>query len=280
MNEQNENIENTENIENVETEQQEELYRVVEPEVIKMTATQRIAALFTAPTELMKNVKAYPVVLVPFLIVFVLGIISIFPMMPVTDMINEEMANILMERFPEAAVHLTPAGDYYGDFVVPEAFINAVMIVSFAVNAALTPLFTVFITTLGILIISKIMRGKATFVQTFSMYMHVYVITAVGILVVYLLMMLTGSIVDMTSLAAVLPMDVRIDDPLFGVLSGVAVFPIWATIITFIGVKAINEFCNTKAAIVTAIVYLAGIALTVGVLAFSMWVVNATWGAM
>jgi len=255
-------------MENNQNMQHEELTRMVEPEVVKMSAVQRIISIFAAPGELMRNIKVYPVILVPFLVSVVIGLIAIIPTLPATEMVNQELSHISIERYGVDLLDFT-AADEYGDLELG-ATMDAIQLVSLVAMAFVLPLLVSFIGTLIIFILSKILRGKATFGRLFSMCMHIYVISAVGSVVVAVLMVLTGSIVDVTSLAAIVMPQGRLDMVSYNALAAIALFPIWAAILEFIGVKILNEFSNVKAGIVIAIGFAIYVAIHV-VLAMLTW---------
>ncbi|MCL2578018.1 MAG: YIP1 family protein [Defluviitaleaceae bacterium] len=260
----------------------EELTRMVEPEIIKMGVGQRIIALFTAPSELMRNIKAYPVILVPFLLALVLGLITIVPARQATQLANQELSHIFIERYGAGVDNpfdVASLADEYGESIVSEGFIDAVTMVTLVFSAVFMPFIVSLLAGLGFFILSKIMRGPVKFGQMFSMYMHIYVITALGALVTSLLISLTGSIVDITSLAAVVTPNGRLDEVSYNVFASIAVFPVWATILSFIGVKILNDFSAIKAGIAAGIVYISVVAVNVIAVMSTWWVYDAFMAA-
>ena len=250
-------------------EQHEELTRMVEPEVIKMGAVQRVISIFAAPGELMHNIKAYPVILVPFLLSVVLGLIAIAPNLQVTEMTTQEMSHISIERYGvDLFAELTMA-DEYGETAMDA--MGAFTIITLVVSAILGPLLMSFFATLGIFILSKIFRGRAKFMQLFSVYMHAYVIVALGTIVSASIMAATGSISEMTSLAPFIMPEGNIATPAYIVLMSIAIFPVWATVVIFFGVKIVNEFSALKAAIITVIYYATFVAINVVILMITWW---------
>jgi len=243
----------------------EELTRMVEPEIIKMGAINRIISIFVSPGELMKNIKAYPVFLVPFLVSVILGLAAVAPSQVVSERATIEMGNIYIERIGVNPFDVGALLDEYGDSELAAAM-NVFTMVTFIATAVIGPLLLSFIYTIFLFMFSKIARGQTTFGQMYAMCMHVYVISALGALIGAVLMSTTGSLVDLTSLAAVLIPNGRIDNPVFNFLSMITVFAVWAAIVTFIGVKTLNEFSNIKAGVVTVIVTFGGIGLIVGFL--------------
>jgi hypothetical protein len=249
--------------------------REMPQEVVKMTAGQRVVALVTAPSELMENIKAHPVILAPFLVALVIGLVSVFSMVGYTQILMREQENAFIVRFPEAESPPMFSGgaNYYGEPELPENVMSIVLFVTHGFGAAVNPFFISVFATLGLFILSKIFRGKTTFGQMFSMYMHVYIILALGVLVTTTIAVLTGNFVDMTSLAAVIMPRGSMDDAMFHLLSAIAIFPVWGAALTFFGVKVLNGFSNVKAGIVAVIAY----CVYIGVHVVSMMV---NWCAM
>jgi hypothetical protein len=254
----------------------EELTRIVEPETIKMKAMQRIISLFMSPGELMQNIKAYPVILVPFLVSVVIGLLTIVPAVSVSELETQEMNNIFIERFPDAEVNpfdfAAMAGEY-GEIDIGRVMSIATAVM-FGVSAFATPFIMCFIATLIIFVVCKILKGKAKFVQIFSMYMHIYVIIALGTLVIYFLMSATGNYINMTSLAPVFMPNGNISMPMYNTLSGINIFSVWVALLTFVGLKNLNEFSSVKAGVIVGADFVVTLALTIGMTAGSIWIMG------
>jgi len=240
----------------------EELTRVVAPGARKMSIVQRIISIFIAPGELMHNIKAHPVVLAPLILCIAIGLLS----MPVTlqgqDLLNRELSNISIERYGIDLMNLAAGANEYGDDLT--GALGVVTLVTTIAATIIGPALISFITALVLLVLSKILRGQAKLGQLFSMYLHVYVLSLIGSLISISLMVMTDNYLDMTSLAAIIMPDGNISMFSFNVLSGISVFIIWATILTYLGVKIINDFSGVKAWIVTGISFLGWLAIHVG----------------
>ena len=250
----------------------EELTRMVEPEAPKMGAIQRIVALFTAPGELMKNIKVYPVVWFPLIVVIALGIISIPLSLQTTDILNQELSNISIERYGVDLMNLGAAFDEYGDSNLG-GLMDTFALVGAVAGVIFGPPIISFLAALGLWILSKIVKGSTTLGQMFSMCMHIYIIAAVGGLVVFGLVSITGNYLDMTSLAAVFMPRGNISMVSFNILSAISIFTVWDAILTYLGVKIINDISTVKAAVVTIIAFIVGVAIHVGIFmsTFIMW---------
>jgi len=249
----------------------EELTRMVTPEIKKMGTIQRIISLFIAPGELMRNIKAYPVVLVPLILSIAIGLLSIPVTLQGQELMSRELSNISIERYGFDLMDVTMGANEYGDDL--SGAMDAVMLVTTVAGVIIGPLLISFFGALGLFILSKILRGQAKLGQFFSLYLHLYILSLLGGLISVGLMIMTDRYLDMTSLASVLMPDGNISMFSFNVLSYISVFSIWLTILSYIGVKIINDFSSVKAVIVTAIATLVGLAIHVGTFmsTFIMW---------
>ena len=249
----------------------EELTRMVEPEIKKMGAIQRIISLFIAPGELMRNIKAYPVVLVPFILSIVIGLASIPVTMQGQELMTRELSNISIERYGVDLMNLVIGADEYGDDLA--AAMDVVMMVTTVAMVIIGPLLISFFIALGILILSKIARGNAKLGQLFSLYLHIYIISLLGALISIGLMVTTDNYLDLTSLAAVFMPGGNISMLPFNLLSGISVFSIWTAILSYLGIKILNDFSGVKAGVITLIAFLVGLAIHVGTFmsTFIMW---------
>ncbi|MCL2398845.1 MAG: YIP1 family protein [Defluviitaleaceae bacterium] len=256
----------------------EELTRVVEPEIKKMGAVQRIVSLFISPSELMHNIKMYPVVLVPFAVVIVIGLISMVFTPQITEIMNHEISNISIERYGIDLTNLAAQADIYGD--TQNNAPDTITLVSGVIGAIVLPLLICFFSALGILILSKIAGGDATLGQLFSMCMHIYIIYAIGALIASALIVMTGNFLDLTSLAAVLMPHGNISMVSFNALSAITIFTVWDAILTFIGIKILNQFGNIRAGILTAIVFLVAVAFHIGTYMFTFIMLDIALAAM
>lgn len=232
-----------------------ELTRMIEPEVLKMGIGQRVVSIFASPGELMRNIKVYPVILVPFLMIILLSVISIPISLQIGDLVTNELSIISIERYGIDIMDLG-AFDVYGDLDDMASLMDAVAVVGAVIGAIVGPLIICALSAFGFWVFSKIFRGKATFTQLFSMYTHVYVIMTVGTILVSWLMISTDRLLDMTSLAAVLMPDGNISMLSFNALSAISIFSLWSSALTYLGLKILNDFAGYKAAIITVFAFL------------------------
>ncbi|MCL2356484.1 MAG: YIP1 family protein [Defluviitaleaceae bacterium] len=239
-------------------------------ETIKMSFGTRFLSLIIAPGELMQNIKAHPIVLAPFIVSAILGLLLVWPAAWVNDAYMQEMSNISIERYGFDFFDMSALADEYGDAPIQDALSAATIILQIT-GAFISPLFMSLVFAVGFFIVVKIMRSKATFGQMFSFSMHLYVLYALGALVINGLMMATGSLLDVTSLAAVFARTGTYDQLSFNLLSAIGIFPIWLAVLSFIGMKIINDFCNVKAGIIAGLYFLIGVAAHVTIYMFTWW---------
>ncbi|MCL2422232.1 MAG: YIP1 family protein [Defluviitaleaceae bacterium] len=239
----------------------EEITRMVAPDAPKMGIVNRLINIFVSPVELMQNIKLHPVILVPLLTAILITLVAIPISTQLVEISNRELTNISIERYGMDVFGLTADADIYGDM---DNGASTFTLVTSIATALFMPPFMSFISALGLWILSKILRGSTTLGQMFSMYLHVYVLLAVASVLVSWLMVTTGNLLDVTSLAALLMPNGNISMFSFNMLSYISIFNIWATVLTYLGVKIINDISAVKAAIITAIAFIVGAIITAG----------------
>ena len=257
-----------------------ELERVVTPENKKMGPFERIINLFVAPTDLMKNIRLYPAIFMPFIAALVLALAAIPFTTQYSEMMLQELSIISLELHGVDLSGWTQMqeANVYGEQMA--SGMGAFAVVSQVITAFVMPFLYALIAAVIFIILVKIFRGSAKFGQLYSMCMHYYVLSALGSLVVVALAVTTGRFIDLTSLAAILMPNGNISMVSFNVLSSISIFNIWVHIIIFIGIKVLNDFSSVKAGIITGISFLLTIAVNVGILmsTFIMW--DMLMGAM
>ena len=262
--------------------QHSQIERMVEPDAPKMGVGSRILNLITSPSELMRNIKLYPVVLIPLLLSIAIGLISIPTQQRFTEVYLQELSHISIEMYGVDLSGWTTLQemDVYGDVGDVAGLLDIVTLVGLAAASLFTPPLLSFLSALMLFIFSKIAKGSATLGQLFSAYMHIYVIIAIGSFVMSGLIAATGNFLDVTSLAALVMPHGNLSMPLFNILSYISIFNIWVTFLTFVAVKELNGFSNVKAGIITGIAFAVSAGLTVGTFMLTFWGWNVTASAM
>ena len=228
-------------------------------EITKMKPVTRVVSLFVSPKALMENIREYPAVLVPLIICALLAFAGLPLTNKLVDIQQRTFSNISIERYGVDYFNYTPF-DEDGDLAqtisaVTQITTVAMLLISYPLNA--------FFSALGLFIITKIARGTCKLGQYFSMYTHVFIISALGGLLASFLMVTFDTILDSTSLAAVfMPLGDQ-SMPVFNILSSVTVFNVWITALTVIGVKAVNGFSTVRASVVCITGFVISVAIAV-----------------
>ena len=254
---------------------EEQLTRMVEPDIIKMGVIPRLLNIFVSPGELMQNIKTYPIISVPLIASIIIGLVSIPILQQSAELMNQQLSNISIERF--GIDLMNPVVDEYGDAIA--TIMDTAVLVGLVAAAFFGPLIMTALSTVGFWILCKIAGGQATFAQLFSMNLHIYVFAALTTgLIVQTLMVLTGNFLDMTSLAAVIMPGGDISMVAFNIFSAISIFTVWIAILNFIGIKTINDFSGVRAGVITVIAFSAGIAIHVGTLMSTFIIWDLTMG--
>ncbi|MDR1665162.1 MAG: hypothetical protein LBR83_09645 [Clostridiales bacterium] len=219
-----------------------------ESEIKRMNPFDRLVSLFVAPASLMKNIRIFPAVLVPLIVCTLLGLALMPFSSNLADIQMHEFSNLSIERYGVDYFNTTPVDDELAA-VMPD--ISTITNISAVVSAFIAYPVIAFFLALGTFILTKIARGKELkLIQYFSMYIHLCVLTAIGAVVTTVLCVSLGSILDVTSLAALFMPLGNVTMPAFNALSGITVFGLWVTVLAIIGIKHINHFSYLKATVI------------------------------
>jgi len=131
-----------------------------------------------------------------------------------------------------------------------------------------------------LLIITKIARGGARYIQYLSMYSHVVLITALGALITTPIMVYTGTMLDVSSLAAVFIPNGDFSMMSYNVLTAITLFEILKCIILVIGVREINGFSLTKSIVVVVIMFVLSVSVTAALSGSSVFIMDLSFKAM
>jgi hypothetical protein len=123
------------------------------------------------------------------------------------------------------------------------------------------PIAAVFAALL-LFILCKIMRGPAGFQHYFSLYAHVYVISALCAVVSMGAYVAFDNMLDILSLAAVFMPGGNNADMAFNVLSAVNLPTVWTAVLITLGVRAVNGWPLAKAVIAGAVAFAFSVAVT------------------
>jgi hypothetical protein len=255
----------------------DELTREVEPETVKMGVVERLIALFFSPGKLMANIGHYPVVGVPLVAAIVVSLLSLPLLADYTEITTRECSYISLERYGVDYFNLVTSDfDDMGDAEALNSTINAITNVSTAVSAVVSYPVMAFFAALWLFIVTKIARGGVKLITYYSMYMHIYIIAALGSALVMFLGNMSNTMLDLTSLAAVFMPKGDITSLLFCLLMTVNIFGLWQCALVYVGTKEIAGFSAKRAAVVTLIVYFSTVLVTAGSTASTFFVIDLT----
>lgn len=242
-----------------------DITRVVEPEIKKMNPLDRLISLFISPVALMKNIKLYPVILVPLLIVTLLALGMLPFMGRYTEIQTRIFSNVSLERYGMDYFNLTPVDEEEETAQTVSTITNitttATLLVSYPISA--------FFAALGLLILTKIARGQAKLGQYFSLYLHLFILSAIGAIITTSMSVMLDSTLDITSLAAIFMPLGNITMLVYNLFSSITVFNVWVAVLVIIGVKVINECSTVKAVIIGLISYLFSVAISTATLSMT-----------
>lgn len=185
------------------------------------------------PTEQLQRIRENPKILVALIIVSILSAIGMVMMSTGIDM--SDMSEL--EGLGEEEL----------------AIVNVIGQIGFAITGLFTPIVTIFISTVILFIVAKVLQSDVTFKQLFSMNTYISIISALGILLNGLLIMImpTGSDMYMTSLNSV----IKAEGALGGFLEAFEVFSIWMFVVTAIGLQVVAKFSKKAAWTVIIILF-------------------------
>lgn len=200
-----------------------------------------------SPVQTFAQIKENPKILMPFIIVTILTVLGALISVFNTDL-------ILMEK--EAQLQGELGTGVSGESM--EALATIVKVTS-VIFSALTPAFTVLISSAILLLIAKIARSPVTFKQLFSMNTYIFLLIALSTIINNLGKLITKNpMVQITSLASLIPAE----GPLLGLLMNIEVFTIWTVFLTAIGLNIVASFSKKLSWTVSILFYVFGIILS------------------
>jgi hypothetical protein len=246
----------------------------IEEETIpKMGYFTRLTSIFVSPVKLMQNIKYHTSILPMLITGMALSLINIPFQGKITEMANDKLAEIALTRY----------GQEFANFMQSaQSAASTQMVTSVAtiITLLLTTLVTCILQALILLIITKIVKGGANFGQYVSMYSHVLIITMIGSVFASVVMTSMGTLLDISSLAAVFMPNGDFSIPMYNILSSITLFGILQSVLVFMGVREINEFSGVKACVITLIMFILGVAFTAVMASLSTLSLDITYRAM
>ncbi len=237
--------------------QENEIYHFVEKEEVKpFSLGQRLVSLITSPKALMENIKEKPVILAPFLILMLVYIPMSYLAQKLQEIYLKFTNDYILSNYgldlaayqnPAMAMSKTPVMQVTNTVITACVSAGSILLIAFL-----------------FLILCKIAGGKAKFKQYFSVFLHIYILAGLLGLITVALQTAFGTYLDFLSLAAVVMPNGDYTSIFYNFLSYINVSTIWITILTFIGLKTINNFSFIKTLVIIIITVIFGFIFSSG----------------
>ena len=235
----------------------DEMVVAVEDETAKMGFFTRIISIFASPVALMKNIRHYPVIGPVLLLVMALSLLTIPTLAKITEITQSELSAVSLERYGYDITALTQAGADEETAQSVQVYTTVVSVVTLIVTYPIM----ILLYAIGLTVLTKIARGKATFAQYFSMFTHTKLIIAVLAVFTAFMMVNLGSVLDVTSLAAAFMPRGNMTNLTFCFLMSVNLAGVWEAALTAVGVREFNGFSATKSVVIAVIVFAVSVAI-------------------
>ncbi|MDR0570100.1 MAG: YIP1 family protein [Clostridiales Family XIII bacterium] len=232
-----------------------EMLRVIEDETPKMGFFKRLVSIFAAPAELARNIRIHPSIGPALLSALAVSLLTLPFMGKLTALTLEKTSEIMLTRYGQDFLNFTESTQAAQGSAVIAALGSAVSIL------IVYPI-VCFLQAFALFLVGKIAKGQAKYAQYASVCAHALVITAVGGVISSAVMASVGTLLDVTSLAAVFMPNGDFSMFSYNLLAAVGIFGIWGYIVIALGVKEINGFTAARAAVVTGVTFLLAMLVT------------------
>lgn len=235
-----------------------EIEYVIEDETKPMSILQRIVNVFLSPGKLMENLSKYPKMMAPIVVFIIVGLGMAFVFPKITQLTLEAQSLMMIERY--GVDYLNVGTEALGEV---QGMVNMATSASAVVSAVIGPYISGFFAAVVLLILSVIFRVKHKFMQYYSMYVHIAMVTSVLTLISTVFMYITQSTVDVLSLGMLIPEGNTLN-ALYMAFSAISVSNIWTTLLVFLGLKAFTGCSAVKAAIISILTFALTVAYSTG----------------
>jgi hypothetical protein len=223
-----------------------------------MTFIDRMVSLFVSPGKLMENIKAYPKAWLPLLVCILISLASLPLTIGFAEIQTQEFSIISIERYGVDYFALGAAADFDDEDDAQATYQRTVGYAAVLTAFISYPLLAA-LSALMLFILCKIMRGQGTYQQYFSLFAHVYIITAVCAAVTMGACIAFDNSLDILSLAAVFMPQGNITDSTYNLLYVISLPRIWMFALIFIALRYINEWSAAKSAVGGGIAFVSSV---------------------
>ncbi|NLL70544.1 MAG: YIP1 family protein [Epulopiscium sp.] len=224
-----------------------------------MNLFQKIIKIFVAPNEVLQDIKESPRILIPFFYVFVITILTTILQKPMIELQQQEISYLSLERYGVDMLSLSGKG-----LTNNQSF--WISLFSIPVGVWLGWL----ISSVILLMVSKILKGKSTYKQLLSLVIHTAMLTSTLVLIVTPIDLFLGRSSTVFSLAVLYPGG-NMTSFVYNLLSVMTLFSIWAVIFQGMGLYILNEFSKKKGYITAIFLYIGKILFAAGAASMTFW---------
>lgn len=225
-----------------------------------MNFFQKLIKIFTVPSEVIQDIKESPKFILPFIYVFVVTVITKIIQRPMIELQQQEIQNLYLERYGVDIFSLSQKGLINSNSIVTNVF------------GSLIGLWVVWlISSVFLLIVSKILKGKSTYKQLLSLVIHAGMLTSTLTLIATPVDLLLNRSSTVFSLSVLYPGG-NMTSFLYNILSAMTLFSIWAVIFKGMGLYILNDFSKKKGYLASVFLYIFSILFAAGSASMSFWI--------
>jgi len=224
-----------------------------------MNIFQKVIKVFVAPSEVLQDIKGNPRILLPFIYVLVITALTTILQKPMIELQQQEISYLSLERYGVDMLSLSEKG-----LVKNQSFWVSIFSIPITIWVGW------LISSLFLLILSKIFKGKSTYKQLLSLVIHTGVLTSTLFLIATPIDLLLGRSSTVFSLSILYPGG-NMTSFLYNVLSAMTLFSIWAVIFQGMGLYILNEFTKKKGYITATLIYIGKILFAAGAASMTFW---------
>jgi hypothetical protein len=227
-----------------------------------MNFFQKLIKIFTAPSEVLQDIKESPKFLFPFIYVFVVTVITKILQRPMIELQQQEIQNLYLEKYGVDIFSLSQKGLMNSNSIVVNIFGTLIGLwVAWLISSAF------------LLLISKILKGEATYKQLLSLVIHAGMLTSTLILITTPIDLILNSSSTVFSLSVLYPGG-NMTSFLYNILNSMTLFSIWAVILKGMGLYILNDFSKRKGYLTSIFSYIVSTFFAAGSASVSFWIID------
>ncbi len=211
---------------------------LTQDEVKKMSIVERTLGVFTSPFKVMENVKRYPTIVAPLIVVFILAFIVAVISIKLQPLSRDYISNLSIQRYGvDMMANQQTQAMLNGEIDLQKILITIPSLVMVLLNLLISTLFS--------WLVIKIFRGTSKFESVLSVMLHADIVFYVGTILSTVVQVLLATPISIFSFAVLMPHG-DMTMYIYNLLSVISIFTIWKTLILTIGFKITNDFSKEK----------------------------------